>query len=277
MFINNRHDSRLLPKILGLVLLVGMTTCLTPAAGYAFDTANPPTFQLTLEAVRNDYQNFYSGHNLLIFSGSLGLAGLMANTSVDEEFQDWYQREMVTATTNDISAAVQGLGDWRYATPAFLAAVLFGELDAQSPVLASVGEWGRRSCRTLLLGGPLTFSLQRIIGASRPGEGDGSKWDPFNDDDGVSGHAFIGAIPFLSAAGMTQNRVGKALWYSASVLPALSRINDDRHYLSQAALGWSIAFLANRSVQQTEQERHDVTLLPWPLPEGGGLLVVGRY
>ena len=40
--------------------------------------------------------------------------------------------------------------------------------------------------------------MQRVTGASRAGESDsGSHWRPFHDSNGVSGHAFMGAVLLL--------------------------------------------------------------------------------
>ena len=66
-------------------------------------------------------------------------------------------------------------------------------------------EWGEKSFRTILLGGPVLLVSQRLTGGHRPEE-DGSEWNFSLDSNGVSGHAFMGAIPFLTAAHMTDNR-----------------------------------------------------------------------
>ena len=117
------------------------------------------------------------------------------------------------------------------------------------------------------MGAPPLLFLQVATGGSRPLE-DHSRWHPFEDDNGVSGHAFVGAVPFLSAAGMTDSRPLKVLWVSASTLCGLSRINDDAHYLSQAAMGWWVAYLACRSVEETELGKGRLQLLP-AVPSGG--------
>jgi hypothetical protein len=52
----------------------------------------------------------------------------------------------------------------------------------------------------------------------------------------------------LTAAKMTDNPFLKYPLYVGSTLTGLSRINDNKHYFSQAVLGWWIAFLAVNSV-----------------------------
>ena len=87
-----------------------------------------------------------------------------------------------------------------------------------------------------------------------------SHWHPFRRANAVSGHAYIGAIPFITAAQMTDKPVVKGLFYVLSTVCAWSRINDDAHYLSQAVLGWYLAYLSVRAVTKTESRR--------PLPRG---------
>jgi len=59
----------------------------------------------------------------------------------------------------------------------------------------------------------------------------------------VSGHAFVGAVPFLTLAKMAENQKPlQVLAYALSVLTAWSRVNDNAHYTSQAILGWYMAY-----------------------------------
>ncbi len=96
--------------------------------------------------------------------------------------------------------------------------------------------------RSILVGGPPLLVLQWATGGARPTETDeSSEWRPFHDNNGVSGHSFMGAIPFLSAAKMADNIWIKGSFYAASTLPGISRVNDDAHYFSQAFLGKSFA------------------------------------
>jgi len=104
-----------------------------------------------------------------------------------------------------------------------------------------------------------------------------SHWSPFEGDNGVSGHSFLGAVPFIVAAQMSSSLYSKIPLYLASTLVGLSRINDDLHYLSQVALGWSLAYLAAASVDQTELEKRNLSIVPAFSPRGVGLQVVLRY
>ena len=119
---------------------------------------------------------------------------------------------------------------------------------------------------------------QRLTGGSRPGEKDrDSRWLPFQDNNGVSGHSFMAALPFINAAKMTENRWLKAGFYSGSLLGPLSRINDDDHYPSQAALGWLMAYVAASAIDRTEQASHAVQFAPYATRNGMGGMFKLQY
>jgi hypothetical protein len=192
--------------------------------------------------IASDYAGFYSAQGLTYLSIGLGAGALMANTAFDESFlHDAYAENVVLAPSDEYYKRLHQpkfLGDGYYTIPAFAAAALAEPLIADLPLGPETAEWGRRSLRTILVGGPPVLGLQLLTGGSRPGESSaGSHWKPFEDNNGVSGHSFMGAIPFLSAAKMTDNVWLKGGFYAVSTLPALSRVNDDDHYFSQAFLG----------------------------------------
>ncbi len=116
------------------------------------------------------------------------------------------------------------------------------------------------------------LAMQLLTGASRPGENlSGSHWKPFQDSNGVSGHSFMGAIPFLTAAMMTEDPALKALFYAGSALVPLSRINDAAHYPSQALLGWAMAYVAAQAVNKTADSPEDWEIVPTTVPNSVGL------
>ena len=86
----------------------------------------------------------------------------------------------------------------------------------------------------------------------------------------------MGAVPFLTAAQMIESKPIRWVLYAASALTAWSRVNDDKHYVSQAALGWYMAWRAVRSVEGSEQQgstRIDIL----PMGDGAGLMISGRF
>jgi len=224
------------------------------------------------DTVYEDYRNFYSGENLGKLAIGLGVAGVLANTSADREIQNWYQESVRNKDTDNFSRVVKTFGEGMITIPLYLGAVLLGELAKDIKLGSMTGEWGERSLRTLLVGAPPMLFLQIALGASRPEEDD-SHWRPFKDNNAVSGHGFMGAVPFIIAAKMTDNPYLRYCLYLVSTLCGLSRINDNAHYFSQAALGWWMAYLAATSVDR----KREVTIAPAFIHNGIGVTVAFRF
>lgn len=222
--------------------------------------------------VITDYKNFYSPNNLWKLALGIGYAGFYANTSLDEDIQDFYNEYIKSRTTDDISKVVKSFGNGRVTVPIYLTVVVIGELSKDTKIGSTIGEWGQRCSRALIVGGLPVLVLQVVLGSSRPEEEKGSHWHPFKDDNGVSGHSFMGAVPFLTGAKMTDNRFLKCSFYLGSTLTGLSRINDNKHYFSQAFLGWWIAYLAVNSINK-EQAKVAVNPALWPNEKGINLTI----
>ena len=202
---------------------------------------NSLLFTESLSTVKGDYEEFYSKDRLLRLGMSFGAGAILANTHADESFQKWYQTDIRSIKTNYIAYISKNFGEWKYLLPATLGTAIADNFNKQ--YFSTISRWGSRSVRAYILGTPLLWSTQYITGASRPGEDNGSSWAPFNDTNGVSGHAFVGAVPFLTLARMYDDKKYlKYFFYAASTLTAFSRINDDAHFFSQTALGWYIAW-----------------------------------
>jgi membrane-associated phospholipid phosphatase len=206
----------------------------------------------------------------------------LANTTVDQEFRDWFQDNV--ATSPDTWKFAKLMGE-PWIVPAFLLAVW--AIDEWAPRYGffrerlwtpELGYWSRQSIRAMLVGAPVVFSLQYIIGSSRPGEAPyGSEWRPFADNNGVSGHAFVGAVPFLVAAQRADHWFWKATFFAGSGLAGYSRINDDAHYLSQVLLGWSIAYLSVEATRWTEGSQVQYRIVPLTIDGEVGIGVEMRY
>ncbi len=228
--------------------------------------------------IKSDYANFYSPWTLKRLGIGVALAAVIANTGVDEHFlRDIYQDNITFAASDELFETLhqpEALGNGFYTLPVFALAALSKPILAPLPGGELPAEWGQRSLRTFLVGAPPMLTLQYLTGGSRPGENAwNSHWRPLEDSNGVSGHAFMGAIPFLSAAGMTDNRWLKCGLVVASTLPAISRMNDDRHFGSQVALGWWMAYLASNAVNSTNIASNRPKLVPWATADSSGLAV----
>gem|GEM_PF-3671289 len=215
------------------------------------------TYRQNLWDVCNDYKTYYGCRSLLWQTGIFGIGAVFANTSIDEEFRNWIQDDVRSNGTDDFSKFFKVFGEGAIFIPAFAALTLISPAMEDIAVLGPVGRYSTRVMRGYLVGAPAMLLMQCVTGGSRPGEASyNSEWRFFADNNGVSGHAFIGSIPFITLAMSTDNRLLKAALYTLSTFTAYSRVNDDDHYLSQAILGWTMAYYACSAVAQTDCQKN---------------------
>ena len=233
--------------------------------------------RLDFDLGREDYGHFYSAPNLGLYALGIALAAPLANTPADRTIERWYQERVKVRELNGLAtAATYGCQLWFIAPVCLEAAALAGWADAGSATDGGLYEWGNRSLRAAAVGFPPVLASFVLLGAHRPDRGD-SSWHPFQDVHGVSGHTFAGAIPFLTAAAMTDSPYWKAPLVLGSFLTGWARLHDDRHYFSQVALGWWLAYLSVRSVGQTQAGRRSFTLTPILGPDGPGMALSWQY
>jgi hypothetical protein len=228
--------------------------------------------------VGSDHVRFYSPPSLAGLALGVNAAAIMANSSADEHFHDYYQEHLRSQGVSDVLDASKFLGNGAITVPVLAGAALGGRFFEEETLGRGVGQWGERSLRGMLVGLPPMIILQRVTGASRPGEtAEGSAWRPFQDENGVSGHSFMGAVPLITAAKMVDSPVWKTAFYAGSTLPGLSRIDDEHHYASQVLLGWWIAYLAASAVDATECKFSGLNVAAVPLGDGLGVAVEYRH
>ena len=230
--------------------------------------------------VLEDYRNFYSCESLTCLTAAFGAGALMANTGFDTTMQNAWQQGVKPTDVGTFFSDCKVLGEGKYALPIFGAAALTGVVLEGQPAGDIVGEWGSRSLRIFVVGAPPLYVLQMATGASRPGESsDGSKWHFWNDNNGVSGHAFVGAVPFLAAAEMVENPLAKGTLYVCSTFVGFSRMTDNAHYPSQIFLGWYLAWASSMAVSRTETHfaGMEVRVVPLPMADLGGLAVEAKW
>ena len=226
-----------------------------------------------------DYRNFYLSENVLYVGCAVAIAAPLANTNADQEIRNWYQRGAGHGQSHgadQVANVFNQVGDWGYVVPALFVCSLTGFFGDDTPALVCVGDFGNRSLRALAVGAPTVGILQYGLGSGRPDDPSDSHWQPFHSDHGVSGNAFVGAVPFLTAASMTDNLALKSLFVVGSFGPSWSRIHSDDHYLSQVLLGWSIAYLSVQSVNQTEGDSR-FHIVSCDIPKGVGIGVQVQY
>ncbi|SFV50820.1 hypothetical protein-signal peptide and transmembrane prediction [hydrothermal vent metagenome] len=225
-------------------------------------------------AIQNDYKNFYSTDSLYKMGIVFIVGGVAANSNIDQYLQNEYQNNLRNTTTDNISKTMKSFGEGRYTIPIALLATSLQYIKPES----SVGKWGEYVSRSYFVGAPALLVMQRVTGGSRPGERDyNSRWKPFKDNNGVSGHAFMGAVPFLVIANMNQeNPYIKYTAIIASFFTAWSRINDNAHYTSQAFLGWYMAYQSVHSVCGKDL-KNKYAIVPFQKNDIYGLNIIYRW
>ena len=252
------------------IVLLFLVILLLPSVVHSEDVRYEINGKTIFETVLSDYKAFYTQPRLYRAASVFTVGAVMAHSSIDTEFQSWHQSNIRSSTSDDFSAVVKTFGEKSILFPlAGLASTW--QFDNKDSKLA---HWGQLSMRALLLGGPIIGVTQPLTGGSRPKDQyQNAHWRPLNDDNGVSGHSFVGAIPFLALTKMdTLTEVQKNIAYVASGLAAWSRINDDAHYLSQAMLGWYVAWESLNAISETELATwYQIT--PYAFGDGAGISI----
>lgn len=234
--------------IIIISMLFSFLPGLSSAAGHEIKSA--------LSVIENDYRAFYLDYRVM---GSLGAgvlgAGLLAYSSADREVNEYFQDDLRSSATDSFSDIARVPGDVLVAVP-----LLFGAYALSGD--GAIKSWAGNSLRAFIVGAPAGLFIQYATGADRPEEGS-SGWKPFRGNNGLSGHSFTGAVPFITAAKMQDGAAMKSFFYGLSFLPGLSRMNDEKHYLSQAALGWYLAYLSVNSIQKSPSQP-SVSVAPFP-------------
>lgn len=254
------------------------------AVPYTQPTFSESFFQFESQArerIFTDYSNLYSRSNVKNCGLALLGAGVLANTSWDGDFQHWHNKYIRSDFTDEFSKVSKVFGNGHYFVPAMTASALtyrFLQEWREIPESA-LGEFTDRTTRGYLVGTPALLLFQVTLGGDRPGDGT-SHWRPFREPHGISGHAFMGAVPFITAAQMTDRPCVKGLFYALSTFTGWGRVNDDQHYLSQALLGWYLAYLSVQAVSETEKKRRlpqGLTLFPVTESNAVGAGLIYRY
>ena len=228
-----------------------------------------------LGKIRSDFRNFYSRENFTNLLVGYGVHAVISNSSVDQNLRNWYQNHIRSSALNEGSAGVRDMGAHWAITPVAAVSVLYYSEKIADRIHffdtrggSVLGEFASRTTRAYLVGTPTMLVSQILIGAGRPNSlNPTSHWQPFVHANGVSGHAFVGALPLITLAQMSDNFWLKTGFYTCSTLTAWSRFNDDKHYFSQCLLGWYLAYLSCRAVSRTEYQLLPRGLTVFPIVE----------
>jgi hypothetical protein len=236
------HLSFVLAAILLVALVVG---------GVRKRPPGPPRPPNPLRQLQQTGRRLYTRRNFLKLVAGTGGAALLAWSGADEAVDEWHRTQVRSANSDALAQVAKGFGESEMA----FAALAFGLADWGLPGTA-IGRWGRQCFTATACGLPVLWSWQRMLGGSRPSDEKpwGPRFRPFADENSVSGHTFLAAIPFLVAAREVDHAwLGWGLRI-LSPLTGWSRLNDGRHYLSQVLLGYALAVEATRAAALTPDD-----------------------
>jgi hypothetical protein len=249
-----------LKQILSIRFLLIITCLIQPYQSALADEQSRISNFITTETVINDYKSLFTRERLTRMGFGFAAGAIIANTNIDHQIQDWYQSDIRSSGTNDVSDIFKNFGERKYLLPIAIvtAGIKYIKVDS------AIGNWGTYSLRAYITGTPALLATQWTTGGSRPGETNHkSHWRPFKDSNGASGHSFAGAVPFLTIAKMyDDNKLLKYTALAASTATTWSRINDNAHYFSQAALGWYLAWESVNAVFDSNEKNKNYSITP---------------
>jgi membrane-associated phospholipid phosphatase len=164
---------------------------------------------------------------------------------VDEPVQRFVQRGR-SATSNDIAAVTRRMGQPEVFVTTSLGLVGIG-LVARKPEIARAGG---RAATSLALAAAIELSLKAIVGRARPDAGLGAfHYEPLSGSVSLpSGHTTVAFALATSLGGEVRSTWARAGLYGLAAGTAWSRVNDDRHWLSDVAAGALIGITSAKLV-----------------------------
>lgn len=169
--------------------------------------------------------------------------GVATTMVLDEPLQRYSQRHR-SGTGDDVATFFRWFGE-----PAFYGGMSLGTLGLGFATNnADIKRAGRRFVATMILAGVVMGGSKRVVGRSRPNEGVGAfvfhPMTSLRDSAGIeargsmpSGHTTAAFGLATTLAADIDNPVVDVLLYTFATGTAFSRIYDNRHWLSDTAMG----------------------------------------
>lgn len=183
-------------------------------------------------------------HVVRWYEAAAAVGGVAALMALDEPVQRFFQHHLRSQTTDDISSVFRQEGEAPYYAGISLGVLGVG-LIANKP---GVRRAGTRLVASVALSAAEMYALKVLTGRSRPNEDVGAfSFHPFTslkDSAGIetrgsmpSGHVTAAFAVATSLVDDIKSPVVKVLLYTAASGTAFSRLNDNRHWLSDAGMG----------------------------------------
>jgi membrane-associated phospholipid phosphatase len=197
-------------------------------------------------AITADRELHPAPHVIRWYEAAAAVGGVAAMAAVDEPLQRYTQRQR-SQTSDDIAKAFRHLGQPEVYGTVSLGILTVG-LVAHQPRLTGTGG---RLVASLALAGVTTLGIKKLTGRTRPDSGLGAfHFDPLSSGESLpSGHTSEAFALATSLAEDLHNTWASIALYTAATGTAFSRINDNRHWLSDTGLGALVGFTSARLVR----------------------------
>lgn len=184
-------------------------------------------------------------HVIQWYEAGGAVAGVLALMLVDEPVQRFAQRNR-SGTSDDMAAVVRHMGQPEVYVTTSLALMGAGLVSGNSDVAKA----GGRAATSVALAAALELSLKAIIGRARPDSGLGAHhFDLLSGSVSLpSGHSALSFALATSLAGEVRPTWARIGLYGLATATALSRVNDDRHWLSDITAGAIIGITSAKLV-----------------------------
>ncbi len=180
------------------------------------------------------------------WAGAITAGVIAASSLLDQPVRDAVQQARSSAT-DDLARVARRFGQPEIYAPAALGTIAVGLLTGRPEVRRA----GERIAASLLLAGAVSSTLKLATGRDRPDAARGAwEFEPFAGGRSFpSGHATVAFALAASASDEIGRTPVTVALYGAATLTAWSRLNDNKHWLSDviaaAAIGTSSARLMN--------------------------------
>jgi membrane-associated phospholipid phosphatase len=185
-------------------------------------------------------------HVIRWYEAAAAVGGVAVLAAVDEPLQRYVQRHR-SKTSDDAARFFRHMGQPEvYGTVSV--GILAVGLVAHQP---RVTRTGTRAIASVGLAGVTTLALKVLTGRARPDSGIGAfHFKPFSSADALpSGHTSVAFALATSLAEDIDRTWATIALYTAATGTAFSRINDNKHWLSDTALGALLGFTSARLVR----------------------------